>query len=354
MTKQTPAAGRDDERLFGGLGSPLVGLAKTRSLEAGQVLLVEGAPTDTLYLIESGEVDVRLSTARGPVEVGVKGPGSWVGEMGMLVPGPASATVVARTPTTVTPIPHDRYLDLLAREPRPMGVALCRIACDLARRIRRTAEADVKVGPDGHLMLLAHLKALSGVDRVEGPAATRPSQESRRAMPRVDGAALLGTLDHLGLFKGATEAESRHLAGLRTALSNLALTGVSVQTYLHAEPIVKPHERADGVFVLLTGQARVVAGDPQSALHVDKLLGPGAVFGHQAFFDDHLRSAAVSAHGAAVTAVLWPTAVGEILREAEKGVPLWLPVLDWFGRQLVRDARDLNARLLAAFGGPKR
>lgn len=350
---KTAATGKDDGRLFGALGSPLVGLAKTRDLEAGQVLIVEGAPTDTLYLIEAGEVDVRIGAARGAVEVGVKGAGSWVGEMGMLVPGPASATVVARTASQVTPITHERYLDLLAREPRPMGVALSRIACDLARRIRRTGEAEVTRGADGHLMLLAHLKALTGVDRCEGPPATRPNQAGTKSMPRVDEGALLRTLDHLGTFRGATEADTRHLAGLRTALSHLALTGISVQTYLHGEPIVKPGERADGVFVLLSGHARVTAGDPHAALHVDKLLEPGTLFGHQAFFDDHMRSASVTASGAAVTAVLWPTAVGEILREAEKGVALWLPVLDWFTRQLVRDARELNARLLHALGGPK-
>lgn len=347
-----PAVG-DEARLFGALGSPLKGLVKPRDLEAGQVLIVEGAPVDTLYLVESGELDIRIDTAKGPVEVGVRGPEGWVGEMGMLLPGPASATVVARTAARVTPISHERYLDLLVREPRPMGVALTRIATDLARRIRRTAEAAVAAGSEGQLTLIAHLKALSGSDRLEAPSATRPYQAAAKSMPKVDDAALLATLAHLGLFTGQSPAETRHLEGLRTALSHAALTGISVQTYLHGEQIVKPGERADGVFVLLAGAAHVEAGDPASPLHVRKLLKPGSICGHQAFFDDHVRSASVTAEGACVVAVLWPTAVAELLREAEKGVALWLPVLDWFGRQLVRDARDLNTRIMTALGGPR-
>lgn len=346
-------AGKDEHRLFGTLGSPLKGLVAPRALEAGQVLIMEGAPVDTLYLLESGEFDIRIETAKGAVEVGVKEAGSWVGEMGMLVPGPASATVVARTPASVTAISHERYLDLLTREPRPMGVALTRIASDLARRIRRTSEAELTKGPEGQLTLIAHLKALSGGERVDAASATRPYQAATKSMPKVDDAALLATLTHLGLFQGQGAAEMRHLENLRTALSHVALSGISVQTYLHGEPILRPGERADGVFVLLAGAAHVSAGDPSSPLHVEKLLKPGSLCGHQAFFDDHLRSAAIRAEGACVVGVLWPTAVAELLREAEKGVALWLPVLDWFARQLVRDARDLNARLRAALGAPK-
>jgi CRP-like cAMP-binding protein len=346
-----PACGRD--RLFGSLGSPLVGLVQPRALEAGQVLIVQGQPVDTLYLVEEGELDVRLDTAKGTVDLGVKGRDGWVGELGMLLPGLASATVAARTKAKVVPIPHEKYLDLLTREPRAMGVALMHIACDLARRVRRTSEADVGRTADGDLELIPHLKTLEGVDRASGAVAVMPKRARSRQMPKVDDAALLLTLDHLGVFRASRKEDAARLAALRATLVELAPAGLTVQTHLHDEVITEAGQRADGVFLVLAGRVRVRVGAHASPLHTDKELVPGALFGHQAFFDDHLRLATVTSVGASVLAVLWPSAVDEILRQSEAGTPRWLPLLDWFARQLAQDARDLNARILATLGPPR-
>jgi CRP-like cAMP-binding protein len=351
-TQESGGATGDRARLFGSLGSPLVGLVQPRVLEAGQVLIVQGAPNDTLYLVEEGELDVRLDTGRGTVDLGVKGRDGWVGEIGMLLPGSASATVVARGKAKVVAISHEKYLDLLTREPRAMGVALMHIAIDLARRIRRTSEAGVGVQADGELELLPHAKALAGVDRHPGPAAEMPKGARAKQMPHVDDAALLKTLDHLGIFQATGKADAGRLAALRKTIAELALTGLTVQTHLHEEHITDVGQRADGVFLVLAGQVRVRAGPETSPLHTDKVLEPGALFGHQAFFDGHLRLATCTSVGASVVAVLWPAAVDEILRQCEAGTPRWLPLLDWFARQLAADARGLNARLLASLGGP--
>ena len=355
MAKQSEAqpGGTEGPRLFGAVGSPLAGLVKPRVLEAREVLLVQGQPSDTLYLVESGELDVRLDTRGGPVDLGVVGRGGWVGEMGMLLPGPASAGVVARSAAEVVPISHARYLDLLSREPRAMGTALFNISRDLAHRLREASTAQVSIDTKGELHLLPHLKALAGLARGTVPAAEMPKRARERQMPKVDAGALVWTLDHLGLFRSGDPAEQGRLSALRKAVSDLAPNGLSVQTCLHEESITEPGQRADGIFVLLAGRVRVRAGEPASPLHVDKELGPGAVFGHQAFFDDHVRSASVTSVGASVLAVFWPTAVDEILRQAATGTPTWLPLLDWFGRQLVQDARALNARLIDMLGKPK-
>jgi CRP-like cAMP-binding protein len=351
---ESDSAPSGQSRLFGSLGSPLVGLVKSRALEAGQVLLVQGAPNDTLYLVEEGELDVRLDTGKGTVDLGVKGRDGWVGEIGMLLPGPASATVAARSKSKVVAISHEKYGDLLTREPRAMGVALMHIACDLARRIRRTSEAGVGLQADGELELLPHAKSLAGVDRVAGPTAEMPKGARAKQMPQVDDAALMRTLEHLGLFRATGKADTSRLAALRTTLAELAPSGLTVQTHLHDEPIIEAGARADGVFLVLAGLVRVRVGTPASPLHTDKEMGPGALFGHQAFFDDHLCLATVTSLGASVVAVLWPTAVDEILRQSEAGTPRWIPLLDWFARQLAADARDLNTRLLSTLGGPAR
>lgn len=353
-TTQADSGGATGGRLFGSLGSPLVGLVKPRALEAGQVLIVQGAPNDTLYLVEEGELDVRLDTGKGTVDLGVKGRDGWVGEIGMLLPGQASATVAARSKAKVVAIPHEKYLDLLGREPRAMGVALMHIASDLARRIRRTSDAGLGLQSDGELELLPHAQALAGVDRASGPSPEMPKGARARQMPQVDDAALLRTLEHLGIFQATGKADAARLAALRTTIAELAPTGLTVQTCLHEQPITEAGQRADGVFLVLAGRVRIRAGDPTSPLHTDKELGPGSLFGHQAFFDGHLRLATVSSVGASVVAVLWPSAMDEILRQCESGTPRWLPLLDWFARQLAQDARELNARLLTTLGGPPR
>jgi CRP-like cAMP-binding protein len=348
VAKKTQARADEDceaPRLFGALGSPLEGIVTGKALKAGETLITQGEPSDTLCLVDSGSLAVHLDTAEGRLELGTTARCGWVGEMGMLVPGVASATVVARTQTRVVPISHGRYLDLLKREPRAMGTALLNIARDLARRLRRASEAELGPDAQGHLRLLPHFQALAGTDRGTVPSADMPKIARERQRPRVDDGALLWTLDHLGLFRSDDAAEQAHLAALRKAVADLAPTGLSVQTCLHEEAITEPGMRADGVFVVLAGHVRIRAGDAGSPLHVDRELGPGAVFGHQAFFDDHRRSASVSSVGASVLAVFWPAAVDEILRQAVAGTPTWLPILDWFARQLTLDARALNDRL---------
>jgi CRP-like cAMP-binding protein len=330
----------------GPLGS-LAGLLARREVEAGQLLILEDQPSETLFVVEKGQLEVRLATPRGEVSLGAKGPGQWVGEVGMLVPGPASATVIATQPGTLCALTHEGYLDLLETQPRATGEALGHIAADLALRVRRSAEAQAEAGGD---LTLSQIRELQGMGRHDIAASSTPRRAAEKQMPRVDAAALVRTLTHLGLFAAHNPRQAARAQGLQKALAAMAETGLSVQTYLHGEPIVQAGDRADGAFVLLGGQARVEAGAAGSPMAVQTLIAPGTLFGHQAFFDDHKRQATVTSVGASVVAVLWPGAVSEILRQAQSGTPMWLPLLDWFARRLAEDARAVNRRLKHALG----
>jgi CRP-like cAMP-binding protein len=327
-------------------------LLAPKAVEAGGVLIRQGAPSETLFLVASGELDVELENAGAKVALGAKRMGDWVGELGMIRPGPASATVRARRATRVWSIPHATYLDLLETQPRAMGAALGHIASDLARRIRRSRDAHVAPDRSALERVLAHLKELEGVDRTPAPAAPAPKRAHAKTMPTLDGEALMRTLDGLGLFRAADAREQARAEALRKALAGLAMSSFSVQTYLDGESVCEAGERADGVFVLLAGSARVEVGQPGSALHSVATLSPGALFGHQAFLDDNLRQADVRSVGASVVAVLWPSAVEELLRQGQAGSPGWLPVMDWFAQSLVADARALNRRLVQTLSAP--
>ena len=72
----------------------LLSLARTESVEAGQTLFVEGAPSANLYLILTGSAVVRKNGRR----VALLGPGEVVGELSVILGTPRTATVEAETP----------------------------------------------------------------------------------------------------------------------------------------------------------------------------------------------------------------------------------------------------------------
>jgi CRP/FNR family transcriptional regulator, cyclic AMP receptor protein len=68
------------------------------TIAAGEVLVAEGAPSDGLWVLVRGALDVR----KGDVVVNtITMPGALVGEMSELLDRPSSATVVASEPTVL-------------------------------------------------------------------------------------------------------------------------------------------------------------------------------------------------------------------------------------------------------------
>lgn len=74
--------------------SRLLSQVRTESVEAGQTLFVEGAPSTNLYLIVTGSAVVRRNGRR----IARLGPGEVVGELSVILGTPRTATVEAETP----------------------------------------------------------------------------------------------------------------------------------------------------------------------------------------------------------------------------------------------------------------
>jgi SulP family sulfate permease len=71
-------------------------------VEAGYVLIQQGEPTRGLYFIERGQVRVQTQAESGEVvRIRTTGPGTVIGEMGVYLGAPASATVVTNQPSTL-------------------------------------------------------------------------------------------------------------------------------------------------------------------------------------------------------------------------------------------------------------
>jgi len=79
----------------------LIRFGKIRQFAAGEALMRQGEPSASIHFVLSGAVKVerqRRSDER-PVVLAEVGVGEVVGEMGVLIDGPRSATVLATAPT---------------------------------------------------------------------------------------------------------------------------------------------------------------------------------------------------------------------------------------------------------------
>lgn len=92
------------------------GFRKTNLVEtfrAGHVIFLEGQPGHVMYVIQQGEVEIRI---RGHI-VETLGPGDIFGELALIDDAPRNATAIARTDSRVIPIDQKRFAFLVQQTP---------------------------------------------------------------------------------------------------------------------------------------------------------------------------------------------------------------------------------------------
>jgi DMSO/TMAO reductase YedYZ molybdopterin-dependent catalytic subunit len=99
---------------------------------AGDVVFREGEPGSAMYFIGSGQVEVRSEKTRQ--RVASLGPGSFFGEIALLLGGPRSATVRALTDAELFILHREHLEELLATHP---GLAV-ELSRELSRRLVST------------------------------------------------------------------------------------------------------------------------------------------------------------------------------------------------------------------------
>lgn len=72
----------------------MAGSAK-KIFNKGDILLREGDPGDSAYLLESGSVEILIQRDDALIQIGTRGPGSIIGEMAMIDDKPRTATIRA-------------------------------------------------------------------------------------------------------------------------------------------------------------------------------------------------------------------------------------------------------------------
>src|SRR5207253_6390039 len=102
-----------------------------RDFAAGTVLFEEGAPGDFMYVVQSGEVEIRRQVGETARVLAVLPPGEFFGEMAILNGRPRSATAVVRTDARLLVIEGSTFEAMLRARPE---IAL-RIIKSIATRL---------------------------------------------------------------------------------------------------------------------------------------------------------------------------------------------------------------------------
>ena len=97
--------------------------------EAGRTLITQGSSGDTFYLLLEGEASVQVDGRdRPPLRAG-----DFFGEISMLDRGPATATVVTKTPVRLLVMSHTQFRDAIKGNDQ----LLSKVMAAMAERLRR-------------------------------------------------------------------------------------------------------------------------------------------------------------------------------------------------------------------------
>jgi CRP/FNR family transcriptional regulator, cyclic AMP receptor protein len=122
----------------------VVSYMKPRKIAEGTAFIKEGDARDTAFmlLVLDGEVTVEniVVSRTSAVTVNVLGPGSLIGEMGLVDGEPRSATCTATTDVRGAVLTREDLEQLMNDDPRIGGKLMMAVSLRIAQRLRETAD----------------------------------------------------------------------------------------------------------------------------------------------------------------------------------------------------------------------
>jgi CRP-like cAMP-binding protein len=115
----------------------------------GEVILRQGDPGDSLYVVRSGQVVVQIGAGTGPKTVATLLAGQFFGEMSLMTGESRSATVVARTDVECYIVDKEAFQEILEEKPDLAGIisdilSRRQLALGASTEIAMTAQASQK------------------------------------------------------------------------------------------------------------------------------------------------------------------------------------------------------------------
>jgi diguanylate cyclase (GGDEF)-like protein len=219
---------------------------RLHSFGPGQVLVSEGEPGDSLFVLASGEARVYVEAPdRRHREVRRLEAGDFFGEISLLTGGPRSATVVAAVECEVLELDRAAVLGIAARHPA----------------VRATIERFCLARADS-----------AEEQSARGSAAFRPAVEAESDEPG---------------FHAELPAPMLTPAEIAALVPYCAVT-----THAAGDPIFDRGDRGDRLYVIDEGEVEIRFEQRRPA----KRLGPGEVFGELALLtSSHRRTASTAA-----------------------------------------------------------
>lgn len=124
---------QEERTMLGGFGEFI-------SLNEGDILIQEGHPQDSLFMVVFGKFHVQTVVTGRSVLLGILKAGDTVGEVNIFDSGNASASVVSNTFSQIWKIDRASLEQYLEAHPRTAARLLVNIATQLSKRLRSTNE----------------------------------------------------------------------------------------------------------------------------------------------------------------------------------------------------------------------
>ncbi len=293
------------------------------SAEAGQVLAVQGAAADRLYLVDDGQLDAHITADDGQRELlATVGPGEHLGEMGLNHSLLRLATITARTACRGRMLLAADFAKLRAANDRAalkILLALARLLCARLRERTREITGAVSSSPSAFADAgpAGSARGFAGRILVDAPATDIPVAELRA----------------LEFFAELTDAE---LTGLLAVLRR-----VSVPRGFQVTAAGSPGTSC-GLIVGGSLEVSVQRGPRRQELAV---VGPGKLFGVVSLIDRGPRRTSCTARDDATVLELSDTAFDQILATGGR-LAFWL--LEQINRSLISSQQQANREIAAA------
>ena len=96
----------------------VVELLETRSYEPGSIVVEEGGPGDSMYVVARGFLDVTMGRGPAELQLAVLGPGDFFGESALLSGKARTATIRAKSPSECLMLSAESYAVVVNKHPR--------------------------------------------------------------------------------------------------------------------------------------------------------------------------------------------------------------------------------------------
>ncbi len=244
------------------------------TLPAGAKLFGAGEPGADLYLVEKGEILVRLPTAYGAFELARLPGGVILGELGYIARYKRSADAVAATEVQLVRLDANE-LDLLVEERPDLGVKV--FSCfwqSLAQKLRGASE---------------QLRAF------EADAAQDSLHKSRQKLPTAG--------SRLGNVDSSTKIDLLREQGLTGAELQTLADFSNVKRFPSGTFLFHEGDPGNEMYVVLEGKVMISKYIPGGGEEALAILEQGDFFGEMSLIDGQPRSADAEAYQGALTVI---------------------------------------------------